>query len=213
MNRRQIVFAVVAVTVALFATATFLYDRNASGPVASVPEYLERPHSPAFGPAKAAVTIVEFFDPACESCRAVYPFVKQILRDHPDDVRLVLRYAPFHDVSEEAVRILETARLQGKFAPVLDKLMETQPVWAAHHTPNILAAWTAAGNAGLDIAKAREEMNRPDITAILNRDKADIVTAKVRATPTFFVNGKPLTSLGRQQLLDLVKSELRRAGG
>ena len=35
---------------------------------------LVRMHSPVFGPQNARVTIVEFFDPACEACRAFYPF-------------------------------------------------------------------------------------------------------------------------------------------
>jgi protein-disulfide isomerase len=30
-------------------------------------------HSPVLGPQGAPVTIVEFFDPACETCHAFYP--------------------------------------------------------------------------------------------------------------------------------------------
>lgn len=212
MNRRLVVGMVAGLVAAVFAAGAYLYGGRNVEPVANVPAYLERAHSPSFGPAGAPVTIVEFFDPACESCRAVYPFVKQILRDHPNNVRLVLRYVPFHNVSEEAIRILETARLQDKFKPVLDALMESQPVWASHQSPDIHAAWTAAQNAGLNSAKARQALGSPEITAVLNRDKADLELAKVRATPTFFVNGKLLTSLGRPQLLDLVESELQRLG-
>lgn len=212
MSRRLIVFLMAGLVAAIFAAGAYFYTQQAAEPVANVPEYLERAHSPSFGPANARVTIVEFFDPACESCRAVYPFVKRILRDHPENVRLVLRYAPFHGVSEEAVRILETARLQDKFKPVLDALMETQPIWASHQSPDIHAAWMAAEEAGLDTARAREAMGSPEITTALNQDRADLEPAKVRATPTFFVNGKLLTSLGRPQLLDLVESELERMG-
>lgn len=212
MSRRLIVVMVAGLIAAVFTAGAYLYSHRDTEPVANVPEYLERAHSPSFGPADAPVTIVEFFDPACESCRAVYPFVKQILRDHPENVRLVLRYVPFHNVSEEAVRILEAARLQGKFKPVLDALMESQPVWASHQSPDIHAAWTAAEEVGLDIEDARQAMGSPEITAALNQDKADLESAKVQATPTFFVNGRLLTSLGRPQLLNLVESELLQAG-
>lgn len=41
---------------------------------------LMRSHSPILGQADAPVTIVEFFDPACEACRAFYPLTKRILK-------------------------------------------------------------------------------------------------------------------------------------
>ena len=48
----------------------------------------------------------------------------------------------------------------------------------------------------------------PEVESILKQDQADIRTANVKQTPTFFVNGKPLLSFGRQQLMDLVQSEV-----
>lgn len=167
-----------------------------------------REHSPVIGPADARVTIVEFFDPACEACRAFYPIVHQILERHPRDVRLVLRYTPLHEGSEEAVRILETARLQNEFEPVLTALFQQQPQWAAHGTPRLDLAWDAAGAAGLNVNTARAAMNGRRINAALRQDIADAATLNVRGTPTFFVNEKPLTNFGPQQLYDLVLSEL-----
>jgi protein-disulfide isomerase len=51
-------------------------------------EQLIKFHSPALGAENPKVTIVEFFDPACEGCRAFYPVVKQIMAKYPNDVRL-----------------------------------------------------------------------------------------------------------------------------
>lgn len=167
-----------------------------------------RRHSPVIGPANAPVTIVEFFDPSCEACRAFYPIVKQIMAQYPNDVRLVLRYTPLHEGSEEAVRILETARQQNVFEPVLEALFVEQPQWAIHGGPRLERAWAAAGAAGLDQARARAAMQAPQITAALNQDIADATTLGVRGTPTFFVNERPLTSFGPQQLHDLVRSEV-----
>ena len=70
---------------------------------------LVRMHSPVFGPQNAPVTIVEFFDPACETCRAFYPIVKNLMAQYPDDVRLVIRYAPFHQGSDVVVKLLESS--------------------------------------------------------------------------------------------------------
>lgn len=167
-----------------------------------------RRHSPVIGPAGAPVTIVEFFDPSCEACRAFYPIVKQIMAQYPNDVRLVLRYTPLHEGSDEAVRILETARMQNVFEPVLEALFVEQPRWAAHGRPQLESAWTAAAAAGLDQARARAAMRAPHITAALTQDMADATTLGVRGTPTFFVNGKPLPSFGPQQLYDLVRTEV-----
>lgn len=167
-----------------------------------------RRHSPVIGPSDARVTIVEFFDPACEACRAFYPIVHEIMRRHPRDVRLVLRYTPLHEGSEEASRILETARLQNRFEPVLTALFQQQPQWAPHGSPRLDLAWDAAASAGLDVNAARAAMNGRQINAALRQDLADVATLNVRGTPTFFVNERPLTNFGPQQLYDLVQEEL-----
>ena len=75
---------------------------------------LVRMHSPVFGPQAAPVTIVEFFDPACETCRAFYPIVKDLMAQYPNDVRLVIRYAPFHQGSDQVVKLLEASKSQGR---------------------------------------------------------------------------------------------------
>ena len=213
MNKRAIVIVTAILAVCGFAVAGYIYSRSAAdrNVVSAIPDggtNLIRPLSPIMGPEDARVTIVEFFDPACESCRAFYPVVKQIMAEHPKNVRLVLRYTPRHEGSDEAVRILETARLQGVFQPVLEALLAAQPVWASHSAPDLSKAWDAARAAGLDEARAKRDMSLPSITALLNQDIADAKTVKVRGTPTFFVNGKPLPSFGRRQLEELVRSEV-----
>src|SRR5688500_4156264 len=51
------------------------------------PEQLVRPDSPTLGPADAAVTLVEFYDPECESCASFAPTVKKILKDYDGRIR------------------------------------------------------------------------------------------------------------------------------
>lgn len=211
-SRRALVFGVAAAALAGFGGATYLFN-GGQRPQIVAPlrgdSPLIRPHSPVLGPASAPVTIVEFFDPACEACSAFHPVVKQIMGAFPGKVRVVLRYAAFHKGSDEAVRILETARLQGVFLPVLDALLIAQPAWAMHDGPQLDKAWAAAKRAGLDVERAQKERLMPHIVATLNQDAADVVAIGVRRTPTFFVNGKPLREFGAQQLFDLVKSEVK----
>lgn len=211
MNRRAFTIGTVAVAVAAFAAAAAYYPRGGTAPQGE--SNLVRAHSPVIGPADAPVTIVEFLDPSCEACRAFYPIVKQIMGAFPSETRLVIRYAPLHEGSDEAVRILEAARLQDKFTPVLEKLFFEQPQWAIHGAPDLEKAWGFAGDAGLDVAKARDDAQSPAIAAVLAQDVADMKAVNLQGTPTFFVNGKPLPSFGPQQLYDLVTAEVKAVGG
>jgi protein-disulfide isomerase len=157
------------------------------------------------------VTIVEFFDPACETCRAFYPIVKNILQQYPNDVRLVIRYAPFHAGSDQVVKLLEASKRQGQYLAVLEAVLAAQPQWADHGKPNIDLAYRAAQAAGLDLAKAEIDAQRPDIAGVLKQDIEDLTALEVTKTPTFFVNGRGLPSFGEQQLLTLVAEEVAKA--
>lgn len=210
MFKRPVV--IVAVLTA-FIVAVFLYDYYSSGragaPQAPAGGALVRPYSPVLGPVDAPVTIVEFFDPSCESCAAFHPILKQILAMFPREARLVVRYVPFHQGSDEAIRIIESARSQDKFEEVLEALLARQAEWAVHGAPDLNTAWDIAAAAGLDVARARGEATSGAIDRVLRQDVADAQAFEVEATPTFFVNGKPLPSFGAQQLYDLVESEVR----
>ena len=213
MTRRAIVLLTGLVALLAFAGGALLYGRYAQEPVpvaAAGSETLVRPHAPILGPEDAPVTIVEFFDPSCEACRAFYPPVKQILALFPNDVRLVLRYTLLHEGSDEAARIIESARLQGKFEPVLEALLARQPEWAVHGAPDLAKAWSLAQAAGLNLDRARQDAASADIARVLELDMADVEANGVQQTPTFFVNGKPLPSFGAQQLYDLVRQEVER---
>jgi protein-disulfide isomerase len=209
MSKRVLVALTALIVVVAFAGGAFFYDRysNTSAPT-PVASSLIRPHSPVIGPAEAPVTIVEFFDPSCEACRAFYPIVKQIMAAFPNEVRLVLRYAPFHEGSDVAIAILEAAHFQQRFVPVLEALLANQPEWAVHGAPDLNKAWGFAAAAGLDVQSAKSMASSPVFRRALERDVADVKANNVRQTPTFFVNGKPLTNFGTQQLYDLVRTEV-----
>jgi protein-disulfide isomerase len=183
--------------------ATQAYQRNK-------PTFV-RDHSPALGNPAAKVEIVEFFDPACETCKAFYPLVKKLMAANPDRIRLFVRYAPFHSGSDYVVKILEAARRQGKFWETLDAVYAAQSGWAAHHNPQPQLVWNYIGGVGLDLDRIRQDMNASEIENIIRQDGADAKTLNVTMTPEFFVNGRPLPSFGADQLKDLVQSALAAA--
>ena len=171
--------------------------------------HLVRPESPVLGAASAKVTLVEFLDPACEACRAYSPIVKQIQFLYPLELRVVVRFAAFHEGSDDAVRLLLAAQRQGKFEPVLAALFEGQEQWAAHHSPDVEKAWAIARTVGLNVERARRDAASPAITARLAQEDEDLRTLRVEQTPTFYVNGKLLVDSGVQPLMDLVAAEVK----
>ena len=214
MNSKKITVAVLlAVVVAAFLFGMNSYQRRVQNAqaekVTQQTDRLVRFHSPIFGPTNAPVTIVEFFDPACETCRAFYPMVKELMKQYPNDVRLVLRYAPFHQGSDQVVKLLEAAKRQDKYVQVLEAILEAQPAWADHGKPNIeLAFKVAEQQAGLDLAKAKADMANAAVDLALQQDIQDLTALEVTKTPTFLVNGRGLPSFGLDQLTALVAEEV-----
>lgn len=121
--------------------------------------------------------------------------VKDLMRQHAGNIRLVLRYAPFHQGSDQVVKLLEAAKKQDKYLPVLESVLEAQPMWADHGRPNLELAYQAAEKAGLDIQKALVDAKSPDIEALIAQDIEDLTALEVTKTPTFFVNGRGLPAL------------------
>ena len=214
MNKQWIVGAsVVAVVVAFIAGAVVFKGREAqqAGQAAqSNSDALVRASSPVFGNPAAKVTIVEFFDPACETCRAFYPLVKTIVNSSFGQVRLVVRHAPLHQGSDTAVKILEAARLQGQYWPAVERALAGQPQWAAHGNARPELIWDLITDLGLDMAKARADADSPAVAQLLAQDIADMKALKVDRTPGFFVNGTPLREFGEAQLRALVDQEIKK---
>jgi protein-disulfide isomerase len=167
-----------------------------------------RDYSQTLGADDAKVFLVEFMDPACETCAAFSPFIKQIMAANPGKIKLVLRYAPFHNGADYFVKILEAAKKQGKYWETLDIMFKSQPYWASHHHPQPQKIWQFLPKAGLDLEQIKKDMNDPAFLKIIEQDLEDAKTLNVRKTPGFFVNGRPLETFGSEQLYQLIQSEI-----
>lgn len=172
-------------------------------------ELFVRPHSPVLGAEEGRVYLVEFTDPACETCAAFSPYVKQFLDHYEGRLRFVVRWAPFHEGSADVVRVLEAARLQGRFWATLELLYRTQQTWTHHHRVYIDRVWPLLPQAGLDVEQVRRDFNDPRITAIIEQDLADAQALGVQKTPGFFVNGRPLEPFGLEPLAQLIATEVQ----
>ena len=213
MNRKWVVISTVAAVVVAFLGGAMVYRDRSKQEVTQAlqtnSDALVRAHSPVYGNPAAKVTIVEFLDPSCETCRAFYPIVKGMVNSSFGQVRLVVRYATLHKGSDTAVKILEAARQQGKYWEAVEKTLASQPQWASHDNPQPELIWTLIADTGLDVAKARSAAASPEIDQLLRQDVADMKALKVDKTPGFFVNGTPLRDFGAAQLKALVDQELK----
>jgi protein-disulfide isomerase len=214
--KQKILFVVAVVVLLLaFLVGAWIYQSGETDqPVQPAdPMYtrLVRMHSPTLGKPDAKVQIVEFLDPACAACARFHPRVKEILAVNPDQIRLVLRFAPFHKGSGAVVAVLEAAKKQGKFWPALEAVLASQADWTQNHTAQVGRVWKHLEGLGLDLEQVRADMKAPAIARAIAQDLDDAKALDVKRTPSFFVNGKPLTRFGYEPLRALVGEALASA--
>ena len=214
MKQNSFIMIASAVMMLIFAGGGYLYKSQQSQTKAELAgqnnDVLIRPYSARAGNPDAKVTLVEFMDPACATCRTFHPLVNKLIAEYKGKVNHVIRYAPFHEGSGHILKILEAARKQDAYWPVLDLIFETQPHWAVHHKAQPEILWKYLERSKFDVARLKQDMNDPEIASRIEQDLADARQLGVNKTPSFFVNGKPLVRFGYEQLRTLVKSEVNR---
>jgi protein-disulfide isomerase len=212
MKQKTLFIGTAVVLLLAFVVAALVYKSEKAEQSASLVQTnraaLVRFHSPTLGNPDAKVQIVEFLDPACETCAAFYPFVKNLMAAHPERIRLFIRYAPFHPGSDEVVKILEAARKQGKYWQALETVFATQSQWVRNHVAQPQLAWQTLAGLGLDAAQMKSDMQAADLNRLIQQDLKDAKTLNVSKTPEFFVNGRPMPSFGYDQLKTLVNNAL-----
>ncbi len=164
------------------------------------------------GPATAPVTIVEYSDFQCPACGLYFPLVERLMKEFPNDVRLVYRHFPLpqHANAIAAASAAEAARAQGKFWEMYRLLFTNQDAWA--DKPADVALRTFRGYAsqlGLDLVKFDLDLKNPVVLARINTQKTGGVNAGVDATPTFYLNGQKIANPSSyDNFASLVKAQL-----
>ena len=212
MNNKTIFISVAAFIGVIFIAAVGVYKSQQPSTIASdkLPA-LERIDAPSKGGKQAKVTIVEFFDPACGTCSQFYPLINNLVKKYQGKVNVVMRYAPLHKGSDDVVKMLEAAHLQGQFWPALELLFANQQRWVEHHVSNPSSALAGIKTLNVDQEQLDKDWQSSKIEKIVAQDVLDGQTLKVRATPQFFVNGKPLVVFGYEELVDLVEEAVAKA--
>lgn len=199
-------------TIGIVAGVVFLFYRlnlNATPVPVNAETALIRDDSPTRGPADAPVTLIEFLDPECESCRAAYPIVEKILEEYEGKIRYVVRYIPNHSNSALAVAATEAAGEQGKYWEMQELLFAKQLEWGEQVTPQTALFISYAESLGLDMDKFMESFQHPKHIEKAKRDQQDATSLGLRGTPTFIVNGRTVFGMNEGTLRSLIEEALQ----
>ena len=156
---------------------------------------------------RAPVTLVEYGDFECPNCKQAAPAVRQLLEKYAGRLRLVYRHFPLDEVHPHAVAAAlaaEGAAVQDKFWPMHDLLFDNQ----AHLTARHLRSY--AERLGLDMARYDTDVGRRTHWHRVREHIDGALRSGVRATPTFFVDGRLQdVSFGLQHLAEGIEMALR----
>jgi protein-disulfide isomerase len=161
------------------------------------------------GTVHAAVTVIEYADFECPSCKVAAPTPALLLERFPGRIRFIFRNFPLEEAHPHALAAAEAAEAAaapGKFWPMHDLLFQHQ----AHLKDTDLYRY--AGEAGLDTVRYVAEMKDHVYLQKVREQIEGGRRSHIRATPTFFVNGVVQDiSFGMQALHDAVAAALHEA--
>ena len=162
------------------------------------------------GSLHARVTLVEYGDFECPSCKVAVTTPKLLLERFPNKVRFIFRHFPLQEAHPHALMAAEAseaAAAQGKFWQMHDVLFQNQ----AHLKDKDLYRY--ATNIGLDMARYTAEMDDRIYLQKVREHADGGRRSHIRATPTFFVDGIVQDiSFGMKALHDAVASAVGRGG-
>jgi protein-disulfide isomerase len=148
------------------------------------------------GDERAPVVLEEFGDYQCPPCGQMFPEVERIRQDYGDRVRFVFRQYPLVNVHPHALRAAhaaEAAGLQGKFWEMHREMFTDQQTWSRSQDPAPLFE-NYARRAGVDVERFRRDLGSPQTDARVVADRERAKSVGVESTPTFYVNGRKLST-------------------
>lgn len=208
--------AVMKLSVLMFLCLTALAQTPATAPGETAHVKLNLENQPSFGPAGAPVTIVEFGDLQCPSCRAEAPVLRQLMPDlYPGKFRVVFKDFPLETIHPWARAASDAARCvfrqnHDAFWKFYDWDYDHQDEITVETLKPKVLAW-AAGN-GLNSAELERCMDSKATDAEVAQNISEGRALGVRGTPTVFVNGRKAGSGNMVALQQMIDSELAAKG-
>jgi len=149
---------------------------------------------------KNKIILVEYSDFQCPACQAYWQMLESLNSDKEfvdkvqKNVTFVYRQFPLdniHKNTRTAGQAAEAAAMQGKFFPMHDMLFENQKSWELEDNPYEIFKQYAK-DLQLDLEKFEKDYNAQETKDKIENQYKSGITADVKGTPTFFLNGNKL---------------------
>jgi len=153
------------------------------------------PDLPYMGADEPGVTIVEFMDYQCGYCKRMLPAL-QALVEANDDLRIVLVDIPIlGPTSVTAARAALAARYQDGYGVMHERMMGFDGQLSDD------AVFRFAEEAGLDLARLRADMERPEVVDQIQLNLSLANALGVRGTPAYVVGDNLIPgAIGQERL-------------
>ena len=125
------------------------------------------------GNSNAPVTLEEFGDFECPSCKSLATFLDQMVKEYHPRVRLIFRNFPLsmHQHARDAAAAAEAAGVQGHYWEMHDMLYQEQPVWSSSNDVRTLFV-SYAETLGLDLRQFKRDMESGKVKDRIELDQA-----------------------------------------
>lgn len=193
-RRRRYRNIIIGFVIAAGAFAAFAATRPPA-PDPSLPPMVTEEESK--GPADAVVTIVEYGDFNCPSCRIYHQLgiIDQVLAQYPEEVRFVWRHFPvITPSSPDLAEASECASDQGAFWEFHDLLFDAAPTGAGQMVG-------FAGQLGLDVEAFEQCFQSRGYQGAVEDQMREAFGQGFRGTPSFMINDTPLAGPPTFELL------------
>ncbi|HMD79783.1 MAG TPA: thioredoxin domain-containing protein, partial [Anaerolineales bacterium] len=146
------------------------------------------------GAENPSVTIVDYSDYQDLRSALFEEQLNQLLKENPNDVRVVSRVFPLMAVNDKAAlaaQAAEAAAEQDKFWEVHDLLFAQQENWVGLSTQDFEQWITAQASAlEMDVDQFKQDMKREDIVAKIQKAWEDGQAMGLPGTPLVLINGQ-----------------------
>ncbi len=148
----------------------------------------------SIGPADAPIVIVEFFDYRCTFCHAALEWVNDVARTR-NDVRIVFKEFPIlSEASMESARAAIASMPQGRYLAFHRALMNFRGDLTSQRIDQL------ARESGIDVTRMRRAMDNPEVTRLLEDNRAHAIDMGNTATPLFVINGEMVAGFDQARL-------------